>query len=217
MKKIFRELYSYISPELIENKRNWVIKQFGLSFNLFDMVSIDEARFNNQIIRTQGREKKYEKSKKTRETQKRSNFTLFLAVSKDHIKHQKTTILYTTANNFFEFIKELITKLQPRLTLIIDNASFYKSNELKRFIETYSHKIIFIPPYSPFLNPVELCFSNLKAFVRKQNILRHGDLPSYIKFIIDQLESKQKLLGYFQKTQVNYEKSSKGEVLDRFY
>ena len=49
----------------------------------------------------------------------------------------------------------LIKELKPGQVVIIDNASFHKSQRTRELIESVGCRIIFLPPYSPDLNPIE--------------------------------------------------------------
>ena len=51
--------------------------------------------------------------------------------------------------------KSLIPQIPPGTTLVMDNASFHKSAETKRLIEEANSKLLFLPTYSPDLNPIE--------------------------------------------------------------
>jgi transposase len=57
----------------------------------------------------------------------------------------------------------LIPELQEQSVLIADNASFHKTIET---VEKYGHKLIFLPSYSPDLNPIEKFWAALKAKIR---------------------------------------------------
>ena len=63
--------------------------------------------------------------------------------------------------------EELILTLIPGHVLILDNASFHKSTESKKLVEDAGCKILFLPLYSPDLNPIEKCWANMKAKVRE--------------------------------------------------
>ena len=51
----------------------------------------------------------------------------------------------------------LIPNLIPGQVLILDNASFQKSAESQKMVEDAECKILFLPPYSADLNPIEKC------------------------------------------------------------
>ncbi|KLT21783.1 transposase [Wolbachia endosymbiont of Armadillidium vulgare str. wVulC] len=44
---------------------------------------------------------------------------------------------------------------QYKNLIILDNASFHKSERTKKLIESVECKVLFLPPYSPDLNPIE--------------------------------------------------------------
>ena len=60
-------------------------------------------------------------------------------------------------SQFFEawFEKHLIPKLAQGSVIVMDNASFHRKKRLYELAEQYDVKIIFLPPYSPELNPIE--------------------------------------------------------------
>jgi transposase len=63
--------------------------------------------------------------------------------------------------------KMLIPELQPGMVVVWDNASFHQSPKFKMLIETAGCTLLFLPPYSPDLNPIEQWWSALKARIRR--------------------------------------------------
>lgn len=57
--------------------------------------------------------------------------------------------------------------LEAGSVIILDNASFHKSDEIIELAREYGCQIIFLPPYSPDLNPIEKVWANLKRYLRK--------------------------------------------------
>ena len=49
----------------------------------------------------------------------------------------------------------------------LDNASFHNKKRLALLAEKYGHRIVFLPPYSPELNPVEKFWGWLKGKLKK--------------------------------------------------
>jgi transposase len=89
---------------------------------------------------------------------------------------------YTNTEVFVTWIKEgLCKELRPGQIVVMDNASFHKSDKIKQLIESVGCKLLFLPPYSPDLNPIEHVWANLKALIR-----RHKDRQDNLSFAIQE-------------------------------
>jgi hypothetical protein len=65
---------------------------------------------------------------------------------------------------WFEYC--LIPLLKPGSVIVMDNASFHSKAFLPIIAEAYGHKILWLPKYSPDLNPIEHTWANMKAWLR---------------------------------------------------
>jgi transposase len=63
--------------------------------------------------------------------------------------------------------QELLPSLTPGQVLILDNASFHKSVTTRKLVESCGCEIVFLPPYSPDLNPIEKYWANMKTKIRE--------------------------------------------------
>lgn len=73
----------------------------------------------------------------------------------------------TDTNLVIWWVENLLLKELPKnSTIIWDNASFHKSIELREILEQAGHNMIFLPPYSPDLNPIEHKWHELKQRLR---------------------------------------------------
>jgi len=68
-----------------------------------------------------------------------------------------------TANTdvILAYFKNVLPKLKNKSVIIMDNATFHKGKQLKELFEKYNHKLVFLPPYSPDLNPIENIWGTL--------------------------------------------------------
>lgn len=73
--------------------------------------------------------------------------------------------------------EDLIPKLPPQSVVILDNASFHKAEEMKKGIEQAGHILLYLPTYSPDLNPIEKKWAQAKAIRRRERC----DIPELFK------------------------------------
>jgi transposase len=62
----------------------------------------------------------------------------------------------------------LIKELKVGQVVIMDNATFHKSKKTKELIESVGCKLLFLPPYSPDLNPIEKFWANMKRWIKSK-------------------------------------------------
>ncbi len=61
----------------------------------------------------------------------------------------------------------LVPSLKPGSVVIMDNFSVHHSQQVRRTIEQAGCTLVYLPTYSPDLNPIELVFAKVKAFLRQ--------------------------------------------------
>lgn len=68
---------------------------------------------------------------------------------------------------FLAYVEQvLVPTLRPGDVVVLDNLAVHKQPEVRTVIEQAGALVRFLPPYSPDLNPIELAFAKLKAFLR---------------------------------------------------
>lgn len=65
------------------------------------------------------------------------------------------------------FEKILLPLTKKGTTFILDNASIHPKKKLAEIAHNNNCYILFLPPYSPDLNPIELVWGNLKMAIRR--------------------------------------------------
>lgn len=72
------------------------------------------------------------------------------------------------AQSFTDYIEQcLVPTLSPGDVVIIDNLSSHKKPAIRNAIRAVGARLLFLPPYSPDLNPIEQVFATLKHLMRK--------------------------------------------------
>jgi transposase len=62
---------------------------------------------------------------------------------------------------------DLLPRLLPGSVLVLDNASIHKGGKIARLVAQAGCRLLYLPPYSPDLNPIELAWRCVKVSVRK--------------------------------------------------
>ena len=126
---------------------------------------MDETGFNLWTKRTYGRSRVGERCNRIVGGQRGRNTTVITAISDQvgvfyHEVHFRTV----TKETFNGFMNSLSMFLEDQvLTVIMDNAPVHNGVQ-----EIYPDiQVKYLPPYSPFLNPIENCFSVFKSYVKQ--------------------------------------------------
>ena len=70
--------------------------------------------------------------------------------------------------SFSAWVEEcLVPTLRPGDIVVLDNLGSHKSEAARKAVRAVGARLIFLPPYSPDLNPIEQAFAKLKTLLRK--------------------------------------------------
>jgi transposase len=64
-------------------------------------------------------------------------------------------------------IQDLLPKLPNKSVVILDNATFHKGIKMKTALQKAGHTLLYLPPYSPDLNPIEKKWAQAKKIRRR--------------------------------------------------
>lgn len=180
--------YSFKRVQLIPERRNitaniesrFLYARKIMTVDMDKLVFVDEMGVNCSMRKRYGRAKIGESPKKNITTVRSKNFSICAAIKKNglfcfHVKDRPYN-----SESFLFYIRDLIAKFEnenlKNMTIICDNVSFHKSNEIKEIIDHNGHNLVFLPPYSPQLNPIEEAFSAWKESIRGKNCVNKEDL-----------------------------------------
>jgi transposase len=85
----------------------------------------------------------------------------------------------------------LVPDLQPGDIVVMDNLSSHKAPAVRAAIEAAGARLLYLPPYSPDFNPIEMAFSKLKALLRKAAEHTVEGLWSAIGRLIDTIKPNE--------------------------
>jgi transposase len=120
----------------------------------------------------------------------------------------------TDSEVFEDFLEQLLPHCgkwpEPKSVLIMDNASFHRTERVEQMCYEAGVKLVYLPPYSPDLNPIEEFFAELKAFIKK---FWHAfedspeqDFAGFLEWCIDVVgDKKSSAQGHFRHAGITVE------------
>ncbi len=84
----------------------------------------------------------------------------------------------------------LLPELQPGDCVIWDNLSVHKTRVVQKLFEKAAVELLYLPPYSPDLNPIEMCWSKLKIFLRAKAARSYEKLSEAISSAIKEITAR---------------------------
>ena len=81
----------------------------------------------------------------------------------------------------------LLPELKPGQTIIMDNARFHKGGTIKKLIESARCQLLYLPTYSPDLNPVEHKWASIKYHIKRKLPLYNRNLYDTVKAILKKM------------------------------
>jgi transposase len=116
-------------------------------------------------------------------------FSIISAISVTGIVAMMYIAAAVNATIFKTFINELlIPKLRRGQFVILDNVSFHKSLELIAMIKATGAKIVFLPPYSPDLSPIEKMWSKIKDILKRKKPRTKAEFHRDLAFAISEVD-----------------------------
>ena len=122
------------------------------------------------------------------------------------LRHESVTAPFwvegpVDAEVFTVYLEQVLgPQLREGDTLILDNLSTHKIQNVGRWLSALGVVVRYLPPYSPDLNPIELAFAKLKAHPRQAAARTLADLNSALASALDSF-SAQQCRGFFQHAQ----------------
>jgi transposase len=161
---------------LVQEQRKQFKKELE-SIELSRLIFIDESGVHCGMSRLYGRAQGKKRVKGFSRFHPGQRTTLIGALGCQGFKACLFGSWYTDGSIFLTFIQQ---NLAPSLSLgdivVMDNLSAHKVKGVKESIEATGARLLYLPPYSPDLSPIELAWSKIKNTLRKSSTLTHSKL-----------------------------------------
>ncbi len=126
-----------------------------------------------------------------------TNLTVVGAIALDGIRCLMAYEGGTTRKAFLHFVRDaLVPSLKHGDVVVMDNLGAHYSEGVREAIETVGASVLYLPPYSPELNPIEHTWSKLKALLRRAEARTLKTLAAALSASSTEI-SKSDLSGWF--------------------
>ena len=96
------------------------------------------------------------------------NTTLLASMSMEGMGPSLAVEGTTSATVFETYVKKVLAPtLRPGQIVVMDNLSAHKGSRVRDLVAQRGCELLYLPPYSPDLNPIEEAFSKIKGILRK--------------------------------------------------
>lgn len=133
------------------------------------LVFLDESGANLGMTSDYARVEGGQRAKMPKPFDTGKKFSVIGAISLTGIVAMMYIASAVNGNIFKTYIEELLVpKLHRGQFVIFDNVGFHKSKDLIELIENAGARVVFLPPYSPDLSPIEKMWSKIKEILKRK-------------------------------------------------
>ena len=159
---------------------------------------LDEAGSNLAMTRLYGRGAKGERVIETVPQNYGENITMLACLSVSGIDAPMTINGAIDGMVFKVYVEEVLSPtLKVGDVVIMDNLPAHKVSGIRELIEGCGARLVYLPPYSPDLNPIEKCWSKIKTYLRKAKSRTREELEKALRAALFLITEKD-AIGWFK-------------------
>ena len=139
-------------------------------FDAKRLVFVDESGFHTSMTRLRARAPKGKRAYGKVPRNRGKNTTLIAAITLEGGMGAPMTVEGATDSEAFEAYVEhfLAPTLREGQVVVLDGLGAHRPKRIRELVEARGADLVFLPSYSPDLNPIEEAFSKIKHLVRKE-------------------------------------------------
>ena len=185
-------------PDVQEKREAWK-KELGV-LDCSKLVFLDESGVNINMTRRYGRAQGGCRVVDKAPLNTPKNTTILSSIRLNGNAAYMTYSGGTTGERFIDYLKNgLLPTLHPGDIVIMDNMRTHHISAVKEILEQAGMHLLYLPPYSPDLNPIEKLWSKVKAILRQLKARTPETLLAAIERAFSCVSSSD-CLGWFRST-----------------
>jgi transposase len=135
------------------------------------LVFVDEMGTNTSLSPVYGWSKKGERTHCSVPRNRGKNTTVLASMSLEGMGSSLAVEGATTSAVFETYVERVLAPtLSEGQVVVMDNLSAHKGERIRELIEQRGCELLYLPSYSPDLNPIEEAFSKIKGLLRKAEV-----------------------------------------------
>lgn len=151
----------------------WLVSRFDAR----RLVFVDESGFHTSMDRLRSRAPKGERAHGRVPRNRGKNTTLIASMSLSGMGEAMCFRGGTNAEVFEAYVRGFLAPaLSEGQVVVMDNLGAHRPERIRELIEATGAELVFLPPYSPDLSPIEEAFSKMKNALRKAGARTHEAL-----------------------------------------
>lgn len=197
---IRKNLYTLLSvnvPDVRDKRKNWT--ENISDYDKEKLVFLDESGVNTNMTRIYGRALGGARSVDKVPLNTPLNTTILSSIRINGETSYTTYSGGTTKDKFVEYLKNiLIPALHDGDIIVMDNMRSHHVKEVSEIINNSEKHLtlLYLPPYSPDFNPIEMMWSKIKSVLRMIKIRNFSMLQNAIKTAFSKITSSD-CVGWF--------------------
>jgi transposase len=161
-------------------------------------VFVDETWAKTNMTRTRGRCKRGERLVDHVPHGHWKTTTLIAALGDRGMRCSMTLDGAVNRDAFESFVQQVLEpSLKPGDVVVMDNLSSHKGPRVRELVEGAGATVLYLPPYSPDFNPIELAFAKLKNLLRSAGHRTMDALWNDIQRMLDRITPSD-AVGFFR-------------------
>jgi transposase len=162
------------------------------------LVFVDEMGVNTSLSSLRAWSKRGERAHCSVPRNRGPNTTLLTSISVEGVGPSLAVEGTTTRPVFETYVEKiLLPSLQRGQIVVMDNLTAHKGDRIRELIESAGCELLYLPPYSPDLNPIEEAFSKIKGLLRKAGARSREALIEALGRALEAITS-QDARGFFE-------------------
>lgn len=152
-------------PDVQARRAAWTVERLG--WESHHLVFIDESGARTNLVRQYGRCQRGRRLVAYAPHGHWKTTTFVVALRETGLTAPMVLDGAMNGRAFLAYVRQvLVPTLRPGDLVVLDNLSSHKAAGVREAIEQAGAHLMYLPPYSPDLNPIELAFSKFKWLLR---------------------------------------------------